>query len=426
MARQLVELYLACAHSTGDVERCLKEVAFQHSALRSCMLPDTVEHTLLVAVHAPPITEILERKDGPGGTELIPKGRFLIRILQAYKLRFGEKVCARQPRKRRDAGMKRDLADSKRRRMAAGRPQPEAEFLREQGAALDKLVRRMRPEAERAAILGRSLLGPAIPAEGAVRIPGPQPSAPAVDPRPRPEDAPAPPTPAHPVDLSRAPAARPWGTGDGDGSEARRHGLRVQDCFVHLSGCVGEPTAAEVRRKLGTQQIGAHRGSLADAARYEAAHKVYIVKNVSDSINEAVGLACKLTGGFLVAAADFLPAVRGGVVGALKFKPAATGQMALYLTRKCRQAFPEEVRVLSSVCASVVGWRELDRRSEATSAYREYKAERGQRSKPWLRYRVITAIEEVDDHQDLPRLAQSMVAFTRDIANCDRTGVLQW
>lgn len=402
----------------------MKEVAFQHSALRSCMLADTVQHTVLVAVHAPPITEILERKDGPGGTELIPKGRFLSRVVRAYKLQFGSKVCVKQPRKRRDAGIKRDVEGNKRRRMAANRPQPEAEFLREQGAALDKLVRRMRSEAEQAGILGRSLLGPAVPAEGVVRIPGVEPSAPALDPRPRLEHAPASSSAAHPADLSRTPVARPWGAGGG--SEARRHGVRVQDCFVHLSGCVGDQISAEVRRKLGTLRIGAHTGSLADAVKYEAAHKMYIVKNVSDNINEAVGLACKLTGGFLVAAADFLPVVRGGVVDVVTFKPAATGQMALYLTRKCRQAFPEEARVLSSVCASVDGWRELARRSEATTAYKDYKAARGQRSMPWLRYRVITAVEEVDDCPDFPRLAQSMVAFTRDIASCDRAGVLQW
>ena len=141
LARELTNLFLSCLHSTGDTERSLKDVALHHCAQRSTMGMETVEDTVMVAVHGPSVDAIACRQLlQDGSTALIPIGRFLPKVMEAYTQKFGHKAFRKEPRPRRDIGSTQDLEKRKKRRLERGHPQPEAEFLREQQAAIHDLM----------------------------------------------------------------------------------------------------------------------------------------------------------------------------------------------------------------------------------------------------------------------------------------------
>lgn len=78
LGRGLVDLFLACLHSTGDTERSLKDVAFHHCALRSSLAPESVEDRVLVAIHGPEPEEIAKCETLPGGaSRVVPIGSYL-------------------------------------------------------------------------------------------------------------------------------------------------------------------------------------------------------------------------------------------------------------------------------------------------------------------------------------------------------------
>lgn len=145
LARELVDLFLSCLHSTGDTERSLKEVAFQHSSKRSVMGLETVEDTVLVAIHGPSVEDIVRKLDVPGKpSRCVARGRFVPKVLQAYKATYGDFKLRRQRQVRRDAGTSHDLTARKRRRIEDGRPQPESEFLRDRESDIRALVKSVR------------------------------------------------------------------------------------------------------------------------------------------------------------------------------------------------------------------------------------------------------------------------------------------
>ena len=145
LARELVDLFLCCLHSTGDTERSLKEVAFQHCSKRSVMGLETVEDTVLVAIHGPSVEDIVRKLDVPGQpSRCVARGRFVPKVLQAYKATYGDTTMRRQRQVRRDAGTRQDLNARKRRRIDDGRPQPESEFLRDRESDIRALVKSVR------------------------------------------------------------------------------------------------------------------------------------------------------------------------------------------------------------------------------------------------------------------------------------------
>ena len=145
MARELVTVYLSCLHSTGATERSLKDVALHHSASRTSMSEDTVENSILIAVHGPTVDSVARRETLQDGTSLIvPVGRFLPKVVEAYKAAYGTKACHRARKPHRHIGSRQDLGARKRRRIEAGRPQPEAEFLRDRQDSVRALMRSAR------------------------------------------------------------------------------------------------------------------------------------------------------------------------------------------------------------------------------------------------------------------------------------------
>ena len=69
-----------------------------------------------------------------GSTTMVPIGNYMAKIIEAYRDSFVGKNYRKQPRKRRDIGIARDPEKLKKARIEDGRPQPEAEFLRDRSS----------------------------------------------------------------------------------------------------------------------------------------------------------------------------------------------------------------------------------------------------------------------------------------------------
>ncbi len=101
-------MLLAALHSTGNVERALKDVALQYTPERASLVGGTVNDLVIVDTHAPKVEDIASKADIPGSTSKIcPKGDYMGKILNAYRKIFGGRPWSRKPKLRRDKNISR-------------------------------------------------------------------------------------------------------------------------------------------------------------------------------------------------------------------------------------------------------------------------------------------------------------------------------
>ena len=137
-ARDAVTVLLNFEPGEGDVERKLKDVAWQTTSDRAHMLGCTAE-ALVLAMQAPLPTDFCTSSRDVGGEKIVPTTDYLPSILRAYVNKFGAKRIRRakkfvEVKTRRDAGVKRPLAEGD--GSAGG---TEAGFLRKRAACLDAI-----------------------------------------------------------------------------------------------------------------------------------------------------------------------------------------------------------------------------------------------------------------------------------------------
>ena len=135
-ARDAISMLLAALHSTGNVERALKDVALQYTPERASLVGGTVNDLVIVDIHAPKVEDIASKADIPGSTSKIcPKGDYMDKILNAYRKIFGGRPWSRKPKIRRDKNISR--------KKQAATTSTEAHFCRQREEAVAGLVAAM-------------------------------------------------------------------------------------------------------------------------------------------------------------------------------------------------------------------------------------------------------------------------------------------
>jgi hypothetical protein len=158
LGRAAVSLYVVCMHTTGNIERSLKDVAAQHTAGRGSMLGCTLDDIMQVNLHSPPFETIASQfVCASGKREIAPQGSYLPYVLKAYKESFSGRAWRRSPKKRRDVGLKRNVDRLAEKRSQRGAPEPESVRLMVRDAEVDRECGKNRGQ------LKRSYVGGPIP-----------------------------------------------------------------------------------------------------------------------------------------------------------------------------------------------------------------------------------------------------------------------
>lgn len=129
--REGVTLLLGAYITTSNIERFLRRVGNRHHLSKYENLNDMV----LCDLHAPMPTKVahVDRNLGRGGQTprtIIPKGVYLDKVIGTYHTHFGGRCWRKQPKDRRDAGVKKDEAKVAASRKRKRKPATEGSFIR--------------------------------------------------------------------------------------------------------------------------------------------------------------------------------------------------------------------------------------------------------------------------------------------------------
>ena len=100
--RAAVSFLLGALHTTGNVERSLKETALQYTPERARLLGATVSDLAILAVHAPPVEDLASSVEVAGKKELQTHGPYISKVIGAYTFTFKGRRWKKPHTARRD------------------------------------------------------------------------------------------------------------------------------------------------------------------------------------------------------------------------------------------------------------------------------------------------------------------------------------
>ena len=103
--RAAVSFLLGALHTTGNVERSLKDTALQYTPERARLLGTIVSDLAILAVHAPPVQDLASSVEVAGKKELQTHGPYISNVIGAYTFTYKGRRCKKPHKARRDKGM---------------------------------------------------------------------------------------------------------------------------------------------------------------------------------------------------------------------------------------------------------------------------------------------------------------------------------
>ena len=224
-----------------------------------------------------------------------------------------------------------------------------------------------------------------------------------------------------------------WGSVAGPSSAG---GLAGHLCMVHITEEVrnaGHNMLGPLLASLKSTGVWLHMSGLNNfverAAQQTARTKVVVVNSTNESHMSAPGIVCRALGCHLVSMDSFAKHIlHGKQAENIKFAPCRQKALQIHICKAFSRQHPGEAGAVRAVIA-VLGWTELLSSKDTRRLYSEYFAGHGERSRPWIKIRAITAESDLAErgakHKDkCPRLFVSVREFIKEISVSDRLGIL--
>jgi hypothetical protein len=414
----------------------------------------------LCQVHGPSIATISKTVVSPTGRRITqPVGGYLDRVLKAYDAIYsGSRRCTKEPKTRRDKGVRRDLHALEQRRESTGAAEPEAVFLRKRKAAIDDVVEAT--AAAKASKMRTASIGVAVCADSESMLGGGVEAVRArAAERGRRKDVASGKADAARLALARGQARGPdngvpEASGSGSAASSKRAaqrwskpaptvprsdaGGRVVSFSVLSERGVSLPGILERRGWRAVVNIGSWlKIAFADAGeakRPKYSERVVVLKTLSANtlMTNQTALVCRLVGAFLTTIGEatkscdsrhvpaqgvFYRGCQGKNVRAC-LSPAFRAKAELSMLADCIQAMMAHPR-----CEALRDGESLD---ALVNRYSKYVEDRGQLSKPWLSMAFVCVdAADVSKYSDqcksCPRLVCTLETFLADRCPVDAT-----